>query len=338
MRWLVVVWGMCISCLLVADVTPWTVCYMKNFNRPLANTLAFEKFEKDNVMPFSHLVVSFNASKPEVKGGYYRFFVQVRDKSSRRWLIKHKMFEWGNGVQRSFADKGRPDRYSHVRLDMHDGRLADGFRVLVEPVHGARLEDVKFLSVSVARLSAFRPERDYKRYAGCTSIYISGVPAISQMKIDHPHKAVICSPTSLGMVTAFAQGKHVINIGQFADGVYDKQLGIFGNWSLNTAHAFVECPQCHFYVQRLHSFAILYQLLRRGIPVVVSVRGKLHGAPKEYPSGHLLVVVGFDADKMCVICHDPAAQTEHEVEREYRLDTFLSGWSRSYNLSYVVEA
>lgn len=335
MRWIGVVLGVLSTGLLGAEVAPWTICYTKKFNNPLSSSTAFEKVA---VMPFSHLIVSFNAKKPQVKGGFYRFFVSVRDRDSKRWLTRHKMFEWGNGVQRSFADKSYPDRYSHVRLDMRGGRLADGFRVVVEPVHGAKLADIKFLSVSIAELSSFKPEQNYERYANCTSIYISGVPAISQMRLDHPHRAVICSPVSLSMVTAFAQGRHTIDAGQFADGVYDHQLGIFGNWSLNTAHAFTECPECNFSVQRLHSFAILYQLLRRGIPVVVSVRGRLKGAPKDYPAGHLLVVVGFDADKMCVICHDPAALSEHEVEREYHLDAFLASWARSSYLAYVVTA
>lgn len=313
-------------------IDPWTMCYTKKFSHPPTGALVFEKRD---VLPFSHLIVSFNALKPAEKGGYYIFFVQVRDKNTKRWLTKHKMFEWGDGVQRSFGDKVRPDRYSYVRLDMHGGRLADGFRVFVDTAHGARRADLKFVSVSVAQLSGLKPESDIKRYARCTSIYISGVPRVSQMCVDHPHKLTICSPTSLGMATAFAHGKHTLDAGIFADGVYDRQLGIFGNWTLNTAHAFLECQECHFFVQRLHSFAILYQLLRRGIPVVVSVRGKLRGAPKEYPNGHLILVVGFDAKKMVVICHDPAAHSDNEVEVEYDLGTFLDGWDKSYRLAYV---
>lgn len=323
-------WASCAA----AEVPQWTFCYRKTFDKnPLiAGEHAFERVD---VMPFSHLIFSFNALRPIPRGAYYRFSLSVRGVKSKKWLSWHRMFEWGNGVQRSFADKIKPDGYSHVRFDMHGGTHADGFRVRVEAFHGASLAGIKLLSVSVAELADFKSECPCGRYAGCTSIYVSGVPCRSQMVAEHPRAPVICSPTSLCMVTSYILNRE-LDVCTFANGVYDRKLDIFGNWIFNTAYAYTLCPQCHFYVQRLHSFAALYQLLHRGIPVVVSVRGRLRGAPKAYPSGHLLTVVGFDVDKLTVVCHDPAAPTVSEVEREYELMDFLLAWERSYRLAYVL--
>jgi hypothetical protein len=323
-----------VSVPLVAELPAWTFCYRKTFDK---NSLidGERAFERVDVAPFSHLIFSFNALQPLPKGAYYRFSVCVRGAKSKNWLSWHRMFEWGNGVQRSFADKIRPDGYSHVRLDMHGGTQADGFRIRVEGINGALLAGIKLLSASVAQLTDFKAESSLERYADSMSVYVSGVPCWSQMTVEHPRASVICSPTSLCMVTSYILNEK-LDVGKFADGVYDKKLDIFGNWTLNTAYAFTMCPRCHFYVQRLHSFFALYQILRKGIPVVVSVRGKLRGAPKAYPSGHLLAVVGFDAEKGTVVCHDPAAPAMSEVEREYELTDFLQAWERSYRLAYVL--
>lgn len=319
---------------LSAEVPQWTFCYRKTFAKnPLVDSDT--AFERIDTMPFNHLVFSFNALRPMQEGAYFRFSIGVRGVKSKKWLTWHHVCDWGNGVQQSYADKVRPDGYSHVRLDMHDNTQADGFRIRVEAFGGASLADIKLLCVSIAQLKDFSSEVGSARYADRMSVYISGVPCWSQMVLDHPRSSAICSPTSLGMATSYMLNR-TLDVRAFADAVHDKNLDIFGNWVFNTAHAFTVCPQCYCYVQRLHTFGELYKIIRRGIPVVVSVRGALKGAPKDYPSGHLLTVVGFDANKGVVVCHDPAALVTSEVEREYELEPFLAAWERSYRLAYVL--
>ena len=132
---------------------------------------------------------------------------------------------------------------------------------------------------------------------------------------------------------------------QFANGVFDTGLSIFGSWQCNIAFAFEKVNgstralvEYLFCVQRLHSFAELYALLEQGKPVGVSVRGVLEGAPKAYPHGHFILIVGFDPVNRMVICHDPAAPSLRGVVRKYRLSGvhgFLRAWGNSNNLAYV---
>jgi hypothetical protein len=87
----------------------------------------------------------------------------------------------------------------------------------------------------------------------------------------------------------------------------------------------------------MDSFKQLHTQLMNGAPVIVSVRGFLRGAPKSYDNGHLLVVVGWDAQQREVICNDPAHKTDGEVRVQYGIADFLAAWERSRRLSYLIE-
>jgi hypothetical protein len=76
-------------------------------------------------------------------------------------------------------------------------------------------------------------------------------------------------------------------------------------------------------------------MLKQRVPVVVSVRGSIIGAPKEYNNGHLLLVVGYNAAGHTIVCHDPAAPTDEETLKEYPADSFMKAWDCSRRLSYI---
>ena len=158
------------------------------------------------------------------------------------------------------------------------------------------------------------------------------------MVLHHPKKEVLCSPTSSSMVTGYLTQKHVDSIG-FARKAYDNGLNAYGSWPFNTAHAFEYAKgRFLFRVQRLASFAELHRLLKRKIPVVVSVRGKIAGAPQEYKEGHLLVVVGWNKEKKKVLCHDPAFTSNDKVRVSYDMRSFLAAWERSRRLAYCASS
>jgi hypothetical protein len=122
----------------------------------------------------------------------------------------------------------------------------------------------------------------------------------------------------------------------FAKNVFDKGLGVYGSWPFNTAHAFELCGgKIRFAVGRLSSFVDLHKHLMNGIPVIISVRGSIDGAPKAYANGHLLVVVGWDAQHKKVICHDPALPTNNATLRRYSIYSFLKAWESSKRLAYL---
>lgn len=309
---------------------PWTFCHLKTFTTyPLVD--GSRAFIKTDIQEGNEFVVCFNADRPS--SGYFVFSLRVRDEKTGKWGPWYKMYEWGRGVQRSFHEKHADGVYDCVRLDLKKGKLADGFWLKVESIGGADVRNIKMLSVCVSDLKKFVPERHRKRYRDCAPVYVEGVPSWSQMVLEHPRVKSICSPTSLSMVLTYLLKKNLDPV-LFAAGVRDQKLDIFGNWVFNMAHAYEVCPLYRFDVRRLHSFATLYHLLRQGNPVVVSVRGRLRGAPRSYPAGHLLVVVGFDLRH--VICHDPAALSVGEVVRLYDLEDFLAAWECSRRLAYVI--
>jgi hypothetical protein len=316
----------------------WTWLYRKTIKPAQQAQNAGKKdiiFSRLNVPPFNQLLFSFNAFRPQA--GYFSFFVQVQDKNSNKWGIWHKMIDWGADTQRSYMS-GTPGKqqYLFVRLELGQ-RLAQAFRIKIAPYEQADLSLMKGFSVTISDLNKFKHEGFPKYSHQLSAVHIDGVPKLSQFLVEHPSNHVLCSPTSCSMLTNF-MCKTPIDVATFANNAFDHGLQQFGSWPFNMAHAFEHCTgSCYFINTRLHSFQALHAQLKRGIPVVVSVRGELSGAPQRYDSGHLLVVIGFNSKKKAVIVHDPAAKELEEVQREYPLKSFLEAWERSRRLAYLAD-
>ena len=290
---------------------------------------------------FSELIFSWNAVRP--LRGYYSFWIRVRDSKTKLWYAWHEMARWGtdtNGtmLQKSFASRHRWGTcYVHVRLELPRGRTADAFEVKIKTHNQARLVGLRKITVNTYRLSKFVTERIQARL-NClrklASVYIAQVPRKSQMNLKHPRFESLCSPTSTSIVLSYLLEKN-IDACTVAQGAFDYGLKIYGSWPFNTAHAFeVAQGQILFQVERLDSFKTLYNSLCQNIPVIVSVRGPLKGAPLPYASGHLLVVVGWNQRFGKVLCHDPAFKNDHATAVAYDLNDFLAAWERSKRLVY----
>jgi hypothetical protein len=120
----------------------------------------------------------------------------------------------------------------------------------------------------------------------------------------------------------------------FAKLVHDDAFDIYGNWILNIAESYNQLRSpCH--VERLTDFSALHAKLMQGKPVVVSVKGTIPGAPKSYPAGHLICIVGYDGDK--VYCIDPAFPNNESTFVSYDLRDFLTAWGIRRNLAYVFD-
>ncbi|HZW61330.1 MAG TPA: C39 family peptidase, partial [Candidatus Babeliales bacterium] len=290
-------------------------------------------FAMDELNPFNQLVFTWNAFRPAQ--GYYSFSVQARDAKTKKWSQWYKMMEWGANTQRSFLTKGSPGKYEHVRLELGNHH-ADAFRIKAVACEGATLANMKAIFVSLSDFHKFNLE-NAGHVTDLPSIVISNVPKKSQMLLDHPRNNQLCSPTSCSMLISYLMGQDIDPV-EFAEKAFDTGLGAYGSWPFNMAHAFERCKgDLFFATARMNSFANLHQRLQKGIPVVVSVRGYLEGAPKEYNSGHLLMVIGYDADNQRVICHDPAFNHEAAIVQQYDLRGFLDAWERSHRLAYLAE-
>ncbi|MEE8041467.1 MAG: hypothetical protein V3T15_01585, partial [Pseudomonadales bacterium] len=62
--------------------------------------------------------------------------------------------------------------------------------------------------------------------------------------------------------------------------------------------------------------------------------GELHGSALAETDGHLVVVCGFDEDR--VVVNDPAAANLGEVRRSYAIDEFATVWLRDRGAGYVM--
>lgn len=293
-------------------------------------------FGHKDVPSFTQLIFAWNAFRPEK--GHFSFWVQARDAVSKEWGKWHKMIDWGNNLQCSYTSPSDGHtQYLHVRLETENNKYADGFRIKVTPHDGASLDFVHGVAASTSNFNLFKPEPLGAHLKKLSSVKIAQVPQLSQFALKHANKDRICSPTSCTMLVRFLLKEQVDPL-DFADKVFDTGLNAYGSWPFNTAYAFERSAGAMWFLPvRLNSFHDLHHQLNRGIPVVVSVRGRIARAPKPYPHGHLLVVVGFDARKQEVICHDPAFSNHAKTVQRYAVSEFIRAWERSFRLAYWVE-
>ena len=111
-----------------------------------------------------------------------------------------------------------------------------------------------------------------------------------------------------------------------------------GNWAFNTAYA-ATLVGGDSYVTRMRDLREAEDHIAAGVPVIVSVafgRNQLAGAPISASKGHLMVVVGFEADGDVVV-NDPAGATNDEVRRVYDRAQFERIWiAASGGTAYVI--
>ncbi len=317
-----------------APAQSWTGHFQKIFRHPEPTkrliTISSSK-EPWHVPHFRQLICSWNAHRP--RRGHLRFFARVRNKATSQWLSWHKIAEWGSHTQKSFSNAAKGSSHHFVRLELDQDLLADAFEIKVHASHGAHLKDMAMVSVTVARPESMAPE-SATHFKKLPSVLIH-CPAISQFLVDHPDAHRICSPVSSTMLVSYLTGKRINPI-SFAEKSYDHGLKVYGNWAFNAAHAFEQVQGSHYIaVARLGSWSDLHALLQKKIPIVVSIRGELAGAPKPYPEGHLLLVIGYNNRTQEVICHDPAQPEAALVKTAYALEPFLRAWERSHRLAYI---
>ena len=157
-----------------------------------------------------------------------------------------------------------------------------------------------------------------------------------------------CSATSTAMVlgyygispapTGIAPGHVDAVVDHTAKMVYDHGYDGTGNWAFNTAYA-ATLVGGDSYVTRMRDLREAEDYIAAGVPLVVSVafgRNQLTGAPISASNGHLLVVVGFEADGDVVV-NDPAGATNAEVRRVYDRAQFERIWiAASGGTAYVI--
>lgn len=163
---------------------------------------------------------------------------------------------------------------------------------------------------------------------------VQPVTALSQMEQDTPHKRRICSPSSLYM--ALNSLGYVAPLQQILPRVFDQTADVYGNWLFNIAAAAEFGAQAFF--RRFASLAELKEFVTPDSRVIASIafkKDELPGAPLEKTQGHLVVVRGYEKDKVLVA--DPAAATADKVLRAYDAVAFARAWlNNKQGAAYVV--
>ena len=157
------------------------------------------------------------------------------------------------------------------------------------------------------------------------------VPQFSQMVYPNGG-SVWCSPTSTSMVLSYLEnyrGEPAPRVHAAVDGVYDWVYDGHGNWPFNTAYA--STFGCEGYIARFTSLARAEEYIAAGVPVIMSLawkKGDLTNADVDQTNGHLVVLVGFDAQGDLIV-NDPASPANETVRRTYLRSEFEPLWLKS---------
>ena len=294
--------------------------------------------------PFSELILSWNVKRPQK--GQFDFYVGIHHPrfSKTGWSPWRKIAAWGAKKQQTFVHtRGTYVHVKHNHVELKRGLKVRGYRIKIVAKGGANIKDSKALFANTINPNSFKKDFVPKHLS---SVIIKNVPRQSQMKVNHKRRGDFCSPTSTSMIVRYFDEKFHKNrkrksldeqVRIFAAKSHDDSyLDIYGNWPLNVAQAFDDSfGKVYYRISRLNSFEELYGYLKRGIPVAVSIRGRLRGGYKDYNNGHFVVVVGWSQKRRAVLCIDPVFRSQKNMLRAYHEKDFLRAWGKSRNLSYV---
>ncbi len=314
----------------LSSLFPTTASFTQTYSHQIiatSNELSYV-WQQSKTITFNELIVSWNAQRPQA--GKYTLLVRVKGKKWSNWI---KYAEWGARKQQSFScSKDAIAQLEVGRISIKNNSYASAFDVKVEASGGANLTEAHHFYACVSNLSKYE---NIKPSRNLLSGEIEDFPLQSQMVLNHLRARDLCSPTSTSSVLSFLL-KGFVDPVDFAALAHDDACDIYGNWVLNVAAAYDisggKIPCC---VQRLASFDVLHSYLLEDCPVVVSIQGPLRGGALPYAKGHLMVVIGWDAQNRRVLCRDSAFKSNNETKVWYDIDDFRRAWGRRKNLSYV---
>lgn len=285
-------------------------------------------WEQETPAPFDELLISWNAERPAV--GAYSLYVSVKVEDWSPWQL---YATWGASSQKGYitTNDGCPVRVYQDAVEVLEGKKGQAFRVRVVAEEGASLDNFKMLHVCASDMASVAP-KPFVKEVGDVDLSVAG---LSQMALSDERRERLCSPTSTTAVVRYLQQSNALDPIQFAESVWDAGFDIFGNWVFNAAGAYAALGKEHScWVERLSGFEEIYDSLKEGMPVVISVRSPLPGSAKTYKSGHLIVVKGYDSEKEEVLCMDPAFSADGETLAAYALDDLMAAWSRRQCIAY----
>ena len=279
------------------------------------------------VTPFNELIPSWNVARPT--GGAVTVEVRVR-RTDGAWTPYFDFGTWRAAGSRSSAVVRRTSDgvVNTDTLTLSFLSTAFQYRATLDPA-----TEINLLSFNTSD-STLRLRDQGRASPGAAWGTVLNVPRLSQM--IYPNGGEIwCSPTSVSMLLGF--WKRPVQVPDAARSTYDPVYDGFGNWPFNTAYAATQGLQA--FVTRMGRLRKAETYLQQGLPLAVSVRfrtGELPGSPIPSSSGHVMVLIGFDARGNPVL-NDPAAKSDAEVRRTYPRAVFERLWlTHSGGMAYVM--
>lgn len=281
------------------------------------------------VPEFVDLVASWNSTT--LRGAFVELFVKVKGESWSQWFSYGR---WSDNARNIGSIKGQKDEVARLEVDLLRVLTAGADAIQFRLELTRENPDVPTPRVRLIAFTWTPKKLADNKYTGANmALKVAPRAQLPVPKIGN----IICSPTSLATVMAYHGRDESTEF--VAAGARDNGAGIYGNWSYNVAYASEKGFTA--WVQRCDSMEDVLHYLRQGLPIIASVRiadkEELTGARSAYPGGHLLVITGLirQDGKDYVLVNDPAAQTEEEVPRQYRLDQFMQAWSN--RIIYVLK-
>ncbi len=267
---------------------------------------------------FKEITPSWNSRTD--KGSFVELFIRLRVEDNWTPYVSYGLWSTdGNNTGVGNYYKDEIIRATDDRIFVLNDKYGDAVQIKV--VLKGKNPKLKLIAFSTDAGEDETVEGDYLRT-------LANVPLISQLASGHKDAHVICSPTSLTMALKY-HGKNV-ELEQVTRGTFDTGNEAYGNWPQNAA--FAGEMGMRAYTKKCKSINTVKNYIAKGIPVVASVRmdnkEDLDGAISSFSGGHLMVVVGFDVidDIEYVVVNDPAANSNTEVRKYYRLDQWIKVW------------
>lgn len=267
---------------------------------------------------FTEITPSWNSRTS--KDSSVELFIKLRAENEWTDFVSYGIWST-DGFNKGIKEREKYEliRVTGDRIFVNDGRYGDAVQMKV--VLRGNNPKLKLIAFSTDGGEDEPLEGDYLRI-------IENIPLISQLASGHIHSNSICSPTSLTMTLKF-HGKDV-NLDQVTRGTLDSGNEAYGNWPQNVAFAGEQGMRA--YTKKCKSINPVKNFISKGIPVVASVvsqeKEALEGANSAFPHGHLMVVVGFDIKDGIeyIVVNDPAANSDAEVRKYYKLDQWVNVW------------
>ncbi len=290
--------------------------------------------------PFNDLVPSWNVDVPEGTG----FVVQIRmgRQAGDFWTPFYYLGRWGQ-VPRDAVKKVIRDEFGTIDIDyFRSDQVFDRiqYRLLLATTDPEQTPTLRRFGLAYSNTmndeSLAREHRSKVRPAPQARwARRLPVPFRSQRDEDPKIAGSVCSPTSTAMVMEYRGVNQPT--AHMAEVIWDAEYRMFGNWARAVQGAYL--AGVPGYLRRFGNWDEVHKEIAAGQPVIASIRVRelngLRGAPYRRSNGHLLVIVGFDAEGN-VLVNDPAARTADSGMATYFREDMDKAWLDHGGVGYVL--